>query len=80
MNNNSGYHPNECQGYNQNRPSYQGGNNFSGFNNNQPSFKDLVFGQAKINESINKKLGANDKVLENINSQLEVFLPISKIS
>ena len=35
--------------------------------------KDLVFGQAKINESINKKLAANDKVLENINSQLEGF-------
>ena len=73
MNNNNGYRPNGGQGYNQNRPSYQGGNNFSGFNNNQPSLKDLVYGQAKINESINKKLAANDKVLENITAQIEGF-------
>jgi hypothetical protein len=34
-------------------------NNF----NNQPSIKDLVFGQARINENLNKKLAANVKVL-----------------
>jgi hypothetical protein len=33
--------------------------------------KDLVLGQAKINESLNKKLTTNDKILENINSQIE---------
>jgi len=38
---------------------------------NQPSLKDLVFGQAKINESLTKKLTTNDKMLKNINSQIE---------
>ena len=51
---------------NQSRP--QGNSNY---NSNQPSLKDLVLGQAKINESSNKKLTTNDKVLENINSQIE---------
>jgi len=31
----------------------------------------LVLGQAKINENITKKLMSNDKMLENINSQIE---------
>ena len=38
---------------------------------NQPSLKDLVLGQVKINENITKKLVSNDKILENINSQIE---------
>ena len=38
---------------------------------NQPSFKDLVLGQVKINENITKKLMSNDKILKNINSQIE---------
>ena len=33
--------------------------------------KDLVLGQAKINESLTKNLTTNDKILENINSQIE---------
>jgi hypothetical protein len=33
--------------------------------------KDLVFGQAKINENISKKFSYNDKIFENINSKLE---------
>ena len=38
---------------NQSRP--QGNSNFnSNYNSNQPSFKDLVLGQAKINENITK--------------------------
>ena len=55
---------------NQSHP--QGNSNFnSNYNSNQPSLKDLVFGHAKINESLTKKLTTNDKVLENINSQIE---------
>ena len=55
---------------NQSRP--QGNSNFnSNYNLNQPSLKDLVFGQAKINESLTKKLTTNDKILKNINSQIE---------
>jgi uncharacterized coiled-coil protein SlyX len=41
--------------------------------NNQPSIKDLVFGQARINESLNKKLATNEKVIENLNSTIESF-------
>ena len=40
-------------------------------NLNQPSFKDLVLGQVKINENLTRKLMSNDKMLENINSQIE---------
>jgi hypothetical protein len=47
--------------------------NYSNSFNNQPSIKDLVFGQARINESLNKKLAANEKVLENLNSAIESF-------
>ena len=35
--------------------------------------RDLVFGQAKINESINKKLAANDKFFEGINAKVETL-------
>ena len=35
--------------------------------------RDLVFGQAKINESLNKKLAANDKILESINAKVETL-------
>jgi hypothetical protein len=35
--------------------------------------RDLVFGQAKINESINKKLAANDKFFEDINAKVETL-------
>ena len=35
--------------------------------------RDLVFGQAKINESLNKKLAAKDKILENINAKVETL-------
>jgi hypothetical protein len=55
---------------NQSRP--QGNLNYnSNYNSNQPSFKELVLGQVKINENITKKLMHNDKMLENINSQIE---------
>jgi hypothetical protein len=49
---------------NQSHP--QGGNsNFnSNYNSNQPTLKDLVLGQAKINENLTKKLNYNDKMLK----------------
>jgi hypothetical protein len=57
---------------NQPRPPFQGNSNYnSNFNSNQPSLKDLVLGQAKINENLTKKLLNNDKILENINSKIE---------
>ena len=33
----------------------------------------LVFGQAKINESLNRKLAANDKILESIYAKVETL-------
>ena len=77
-NNNNGYRPQQQQGWNS-RPFYQGnqGNSYShNFNNsfsNQPSLRDLVLGQSKINDSINNKMMANDKVLENLNEKLDSF-------
>ena len=35
--------------------------------------RDLVFGQAKINESLNRKLAANDKILESIHAKVETL-------
>jgi hypothetical protein len=64
------------QGWNS-RPNFpfnnQNGGNYSNSFNNQPSIKDLVFGQSRINKSLNKKLDANEKVLENLNSTIESF-------
>jgi uncharacterized coiled-coil protein SlyX len=50
----------------------QNGGNYSNSFNNQP-IKDLVFCQARTNENLNKKLAANDKVLQNLNSTIESF-------
>ena len=41
------------------------------YNSNQPSLIDLVFGQIQINENLTKKLASDDKILDNINSNLE---------
>ena len=35
--------------------------------------RDLVYGQAKNNESIQKKLAANDKSLETIHAKMDGF-------
>ena len=52
---NNGFHqPQGNNGWN-NQPYLQGNLNFnSNYNLNQPSLKDLVLGQAKINESLTK--------------------------
>jgi hypothetical protein len=69
------------QGWNS-RPNFpfnnQNGGNYSNSFNNQPSIKDLVFGQAIINESLNKKLDAKEKVLENLNFTIESFTSAMK--
>ena len=78
-NNNIGFRPQGGQGWSQSRPPFQGGgNNYnsnfnSNFISNLPSLRDLVFGQAKINESLNKKLAANGKFLEGINAKVETL-------
>jgi uncharacterized coiled-coil protein SlyX len=81
--NNNGFRNNKYsnRGWNS-RPNFpfnnQNGGNYSNSFNNQPSIKDLVFGQARINESLNKKLATNEKVLENLNSTIESFTSTMK--
>ena len=71
--NNNGFCPQGDQGWNQPHPFYQGGNGNSNFNPNQPTSRDLVYGQAKINDTIHKKLTVNDKSLETIKAKLDGF-------
>jgi hypothetical protein len=68
----------EVRGGNQSRPYYLGGNcNSNSFNSNQPFLSDLVLGQAKVNESLQKKLAANDKSLETIHANMDgIFFAI----
>ncbi|XP_021305504.1 uncharacterized protein LOC110431123 [Sorghum bicolor] len=70
---NNGFRQQQQQGNgwnNQNRP--QGNSSFnSGFSSSQPLLKDLVLGQAKINENLVKKLSFNDKMFENLNTKLD---------
>ena len=42
-------------------------------NPNQPTLRDLVYGQAKINESLQKKLAAIDKSMETIHAKMDGF-------
>ena len=78
--NNNGYRPPQQggQSWNPQRPYYQGGNQGNSYNPNQPSLRDLVFGQAKINEGINKKLAALDKAVKSLNVKLDSFSSAQK--
>ena len=72
--NNNGFLPQGGQGWNQPRPYYQGGNGYlNSFNPNQTTLRDLVYGQAKINEFLQKKLAANDKSMETIHAKMDGF-------
>ena len=63
--NNNGFRPQGDQGWNQPHLYYQGGNgNSNSFNPNQSTLRDLVYGQAKINESLQKKLAVIEKSME----------------
>jgi hypothetical protein len=75
--NNGFRQPGNNEWNNQSRP--QGNSNYnSNYNSNQPFFKELVLGQTKINENITKKLMHNDKMLKNINSQIEGLTSVVK--
>ena len=50
--NNNGFCPQGGQGWNRPRPFFQGGNGNTNFNPNQPTLRNLVYGQAKINDTI----------------------------
>jgi len=59
-------------------PFYQGqgmgyNNNSSNSFGNQPSLKALVLGQTKINDSINKRIVGNDKILESLSEKMDSF-------
>jgi len=80
LNNDNGFHqPN--QGWNQHSNSQ--GNTFNTFprsnfpnnnnNNGYLSLKDLVYSQGRLTDNLNKKLLANDKILENKNAKLDDF-------
>ena len=72
--NGNGFRPQGGQGWNQPCPYYQGGNgNSNYFGPNQPILRDLVYGQAKINESLQNKLAAIDKSMETIHAKMDGF-------
>jgi hypothetical protein len=52
-------------------PLLSGGNQGNTCNPNQPSLKDLVFGQAKINEGFHKETTSYDKALESLNVRID---------
>jgi hypothetical protein len=77
-NSSSGFCPN--QGFNArwNKPSFPFDNRQEGgmgqnFNGSEPSHKDIVRDQLWINSEVGKKLLANDRILESINSKMNNF-------
>ena len=84
VNTDNGFRPQQHQGWNQ-RSNNQGGNNYYSSphinnqgNNNYAFLKDLVYSQSIMTNSINKKLHAHDKMLENINAKLDEFSSVLK--
>ena len=74
LNGSNGFRAQGGQGWNQPHPYYQGGNgNSNSFGPNQPTLRDLVYGQAKINEFLQKKLAATDKSMETIHAKMDGF-------
>ena len=70
-NNYNGFCPQGDPGWNQFFPQNQEGNYTYSNLANQPFLKDLVLGQAQINENLIKNLASNNKFFENINPKLE---------
>ena len=78
VNTDNEFRPQQYQWWNQ-CSNNQGGNNYYSSscltnqgNNSYAFLKDLVYGQSRMTDSINKKLHAHDKMLENINAKLVV--------
>jgi hypothetical protein len=77
-NSNIGFCPN--QGFNAgwNKPSFPFDNRQQGgmgqnFNRSEPSLKDIVQDELRINSEVDKKLFANDRMLESIGSKMNNF-------
>ena len=76
INNNTYYHPQQNQGWNQQprQGNYQGNSQGNNYNNyNLLPFRDLVAGQSKLLEQMSRKVASTDKVLENINSRMDTI-------
>jgi hypothetical protein len=78
-NSNNGFRPN--QGFNAgwNKPSFlfdnhQQGGNGQNFNRNEPSLRDIIRDQVRINDEVGKKIHVTDKLLENINVNMDSFI------
>jgi hypothetical protein len=77
-NSNNGFCPN--QGFNAgwNKPSFPFDNRQQGgmgqnFNRSEPSPKDIIQDQLRINSEVDRKLLANDKILESIDNKMNNF-------
>jgi hypothetical protein len=77
-NSNNGFYPN--QGFNAGwkKPSFlfdnrQQGGMGQNFNRSEPSLEDIVRGDLRINSEVGKKLLANDRILESIDSKMNNF-------
>jgi hypothetical protein len=46
------------------------------FNRSEPSLKDIVWDQLRINLEVGKKLIANDRILESIDSNMNNFIVV----
>jgi hypothetical protein len=75
---NNGFYPN--QGFNAgwNKPCFpfnncQQGGMGQNFNRNEPSLGDIIRDLVRINDEIDKKIHAIDKLLENINAKMDNF-------
>jgi hypothetical protein len=83
MNNNTNYHPQQNQGWNQQnqgwnrqqRPNYLGNysGNYQGNNFNQPPLREMIVNQNNVIDNMSRKIASNDKVLETINNRMDSF-------
>jgi hypothetical protein len=79
INNNFNNCPQQNQGWNQSRPNYLGnysgnyqGNNLNN-NFNQPPLREMISNQNKFIDTMSRKITANDKLLENIDTRMDSF-------
>jgi hypothetical protein len=77
INNDNQYHPQQDQGWTQQRTNHLGNHlgNYQG-NNSSNKFsplRDLVQNQGRIMDNLSKKLASNDKILETISNKMECF-------
>jgi hypothetical protein len=70
-NNYNGFYPQGDPGWNRLHLQNQEGNYAHSNYVNQPLLKDLVLGQAQMNENLTKKLASSNEIFENINSNSE---------